>query len=248
MSCLRFGFVLCVGAATAAAGGHHRIELLPIARAGGRRSERRRASLWHGLPECADLQCDEPGELHPHRRLGKAVHREGRRRDRRATSDPARTPCPLCRVFDEGEVLLLDGLGDGVRFHVTSAHRGVDDAQRAARTWRSGRESRRRAGIVASTVAARATDMTMQPSQNLVEGMIVLTLSLLLGSLSELGTRDVTRQALGASQGRNNRVITGMISQVSATTISTLSTSVRSGSGQEASVGPSAARIAVMTA
>jgi hypothetical protein len=76
MSCLPFGFVLCVGAATAAAGGHPRIGLLPIARVRRARPgavpEPRSDASYR---ECADLQRDEPGALHPHRRVGKAVHR-----------------------------------------------------------------------------------------------------------------------------------------------------------------------------
>ena len=46
----------------------------------------------------------------------------------------------------------------------------------------------------------------------------------------------------------SDKIIAGMISQVNATTIRTLSRSVRRKSGQDASVGPSVARIAVTTA
>jgi hypothetical protein len=62
-------------------------------------------------------------------------------------------------------------------------------------------------------------------------------------------TRDLCcgRQAGGASHGWKSRVRAGIISQVSATTISTLSMSDRRTGGQDASVGPSVARIAVTT-
>jgi hypothetical protein len=66
--------------------------------------------------------------------------------------------------------------------------------------------------------------------------------------LHVVGPTDLEPHAVGVSQVRKSRVSTGMISQVSENTMSTLRTNVRSPSGQAAIVGPRTARINVMTA
>jgi hypothetical protein len=146
MSCLPFGFVLCVGAATASAGRHARIGLLAD----------RETPAGRGAERCPSLALTRAtGVRRPSaRRTGRAAPtppRWERGAPRASASETGERHLTqhgrrgrLWRVFDEGEVLLLYVCPSAVRLHATNSHRGVDDAQRAARSRRCSRRSRRR--------------------------------------------------------------------------------------------------------